>query len=141
MIPITNNTEKAIAALIYNHAYNQDPDSGWLANDEHSAPGFQETWLEWSRCLVQVLSEQPTASDEQVIEQARKRVDTSKVGHTWDTIWMQQLEEGDEYSTLTHETDVVMPLIRDFLVNPYNYVEVSFIEDDPAYRAYLEAPI
>lgn len=54
---------------------------------------------------------------------------------------MQQLEEGDEYSTLTHETDVVMPLIRDFLVNPYNYVEVSFIEDDPAYRAYLEAPI
>lgn len=141
MIPITENTTKAVAALIYNHAYNQDPDSGWLANDEQSAPGFVTDWLEWSTHLVHVLSEQLTATDEQVIEQARRRVDMKKVGHSWDTIWMQQTEEGDEYSTMTEETNVVMPLVRDFLEKPYNYVEVSFIEDDPAYLAYLEAPI
>jgi hypothetical protein len=141
MIPITEHTAKAVAALIYNHAYEQDPDSGWLANDEQSAPGFSMDWLEWSTHLVHVLSEQPTASDEQVIEQARQRVDVKKVGHSWNTIWMEQTEEGDRYSTITDETAVALPLVRDFLEKPYNYVEIDFIENDPAYLAYLEEPI
>jgi hypothetical protein len=141
MIPVTENTIKAVAALIYNHAYNQDPDTGWLAHDEHSAPGNEYSWLEWSKCLIEVLQEHPKASDEQVLDLAARRVDIRKASHSWNTIWMQQTETGDEYSTMTEETDIVLPLVRHFLEKPQNYVEISFIEGDPAYVAYLEAPI
>ncbi|MGH2478090.1 MAG: hypothetical protein ACRDHW_00325 [Ktedonobacteraceae bacterium] len=141
MIPVTEYTITAVAALIYNHAYNQDPDAGWLANDEHSAPGHAPQWLEWSKHLVQVLQEQPQASDEDTISQTKQRVDTHKVGSSWDTIWMHQTEKGDEYSTITYETDNALPLVRDFLQDPWKYVEVNFLENDPAYLAYLEAPV
>jgi hypothetical protein len=138
MIPITPNTIKAVAALIYNEAYHQDPDTGWLADDPHSEPGDASDWLAWTTQLVQVLAEQPEATDEEVLSLAQQRMN---VGHFWNTIWMQQTEDGDEYSTITEETHTVMPQVRDFLEEPYKYVEVSFIEDDPAYVAYLEAPL
>ncbi len=97
MIPVTDNTVMAVAALIYNHAYDQDPDTGWLAGDEHSAPGFESCWLEWSARLIEVLQEQPVLGDEQVLALAKRRVDTQKVGSDWNSIWMQQTEKGDEY--------------------------------------------
>ncbi len=132
MIPLTEYTVIAVAALIYNHAYEQDPDTGWLAGDQHSAPGHEACWLEWSRCLLHVLQEQPGASDEQVLALAAQRVDTSEVGVLWDTIPMDQ----DSYSTISHETDIAMPLVRDFLKRPGNYTEIRFLEDDPAYLAW-----
>ena len=138
MIPITENTARAVAALIYNEAYNQDPDSGWLAEDEQSVPGDAGDWLVWTACLLQVLQEQTEASDEEVLALAQQRMD---VGHSWNIIWMQQTEDGDEYSTITEETAIALPLVRHFLEEPHNYVEVRFIEDDPTYLAYLESPI
>jgi pullulanase/glycogen debranching enzyme len=137
MIPITENTILAVAALIYNEAYNQDPDTGWLAGDEHSAPGHERQWLEWSAQLIQALQQQPNANDEQVLALATSKVDWRKVGSGWDIIPMDQ----DSYSTITSETAPVMPLVRDFLEEPYKYVEVRFLERDPAYQAYLDAPI
>jgi hypothetical protein len=54
---------------------------------------------------------------------------------------MHQSEEGgDVYSTITEETENALPLVRDFLEHPYNAVEVRFIENDPAFLAYVEAP-
>jgi hypothetical protein len=141
MIPITDTTVAAVAALIYNHAYEQDPDTGWLADDESSAPANALAWLEWSARLLQALQEQPDASDEQLIGLARSRVDIDRAGYGWDSIWMQQSEDGDAYSTMTGETAVALPLVRDFLERPALYPESRFIDNDPAYRAYLEAPI
>lgn len=143
MIPITEHTIRAIAALVYNMAYEQDPDTGWLAHDEQSGPEppNKAEWLEWSRCLLHVLGKQPAFSDEYIIEQARLLVDTSKVGTFWNTIFMEQTEDGDRYSFITDETNLVMKAVRDFLENPYKYVECRFLEDDPEYLAYLEAPI
>lgn len=140
MIPITDNTIKAVAALIYNYAYDQDAGTGWMASDEHSAPGGEDCWLEWSACLLQALQEQPEATDEQILALAKQHVDTGKAGLLWDTIWMHQTEEGDEYSTITHETDVVMPIVRHFLEKPANYIEAEFLEGDPAWLAYWESP-
>lgn len=141
MIPITDHTITAVAALIYNAAYNQDPDTGWLADDPTSASGNKEAWLEWTKRLLEVMQEQPQASDEQILEQAAKRVDIKEAGTFWDTIWMQQTEDGDEYSTITKETDIQMPLVRDFLEYPSRYVEGAFLENDPVYLAWLEQPI
>jgi len=137
MIPITEKTITAVAALIYNNAYEQDPDTGWLADDEQSAPGHKLQWLEWSKQLLQTLQEQPDATDEQIIILAKQRVDTSKVGYSWDTIPVDQ----EHYSTISGETDITMPLVRDFLEHPFNYTEVNFIENDPAYLTYLDTPI
>lgn len=137
MIPITAHTVTAIAALIYNHAYNQDPDCGWLAGDASSAPGHEPQWLEWSTQLIGALREQPQATDEQILELAKSRVDIHKVGSGWDIIPMDQ----DSYSTITSETATVLPLVRDFLEEPMHYVEVAFLEVDPAYLSYLEEPI
>jgi hypothetical protein len=136
VIPITQSTITAVAALVYNHAYDQDPDCGWLADDGHSAPGRELQWLEWTTQLLKAMQEMPEASDEQVIALAKQRVDCSKVGHSWDTIPMDV-----EYSTISAETDVAMPLVRDFLDEPHKYAEVSFIEADPEYLAYLELPL
>jgi hypothetical protein len=86
MIPVTEHTITAVAALIYNHTYEQDPDTGWLANDEQSAPASSPAWLEWSSSLVHVLHEHADFSDEHVIALAKQRVDTSKVGYSWNTI-------------------------------------------------------
>ncbi|MBA2680071.1 MAG: hypothetical protein H0U76_16950 [Ktedonobacteraceae bacterium] len=141
MIPITDSTVTAVAALIYNEAYEQDPDTGWLAGDEHSSPVNSLHWLAWSASLIQSLQEQPEATDEQVLALARQCVDASNVGYGWDTIWMQQSEEGDVYSTITDETATALPLVRHFLEEPQNYTESSFIEGDSAYLAYLEAPL
>lgn len=137
MIPITSYTMKAVAALIYNSAYEQDPDTGWQADDEHSAPGDEANWLAWSACLIQALQEQ--ATDEQVLALAKSRMN-KRGSFGWNTIWMHQTEDGDRYSTMSSETNTVMPLVRDFLEKPENYVEISFIEDDPEYRLYLETP-
>jgi len=136
MIPITEKTITAVAALIYNYAYDQDPDTGWLANDEQSAPGHSLQWLEWSARLIEALQEHPEAADEQILATAKSRVDTRKVGHSWDTIPVD-----DGYSTISEETDQVMNIVRDFLEHPFNYTEVSFIESDPAYLTYLDTPI
>ncbi len=137
-IPVTEYTIRAVAALIYNHAYEQDPDTGWLADDEHSAPGGHgDDWLEWSKCLLHVLQEQPTASDEVVLALAAQRVDIRQAGAFWDTILMDQ----DTYSSMSKETAIILPLVRDFLVRPENYIEVRFLYDDPAYRAYMEEPL
>lgn len=141
MIPITENTTMAVAALIYNYAYDQDPDSGWCAGDESSAPGNSSDWLEWSTQLCRALQEKPKATDEQVIAVAKKNVNTNKAGIFWDTIWMTQSEEGDVYSSMSEETDNVMNIVRDFLHQPGKYVEVHFIENDLAYLAYLESPL
>jgi hypothetical protein len=85
---------------------------------------------------VKVIQENPEFTDEQVLDLARQR--TNETGaFAWDTIWMQQTEEGDEYSSITDETDNAMPLVKDFLENPDKYIESSFIQDDPAYLAYL----
>ena len=137
MIPVTDSTVTAIAALLYNNAYEQDPDTGWLADDEHSAPGHSLQWLEWSARLIQVLEEHPEFTDEQVLVLAEQRVDRSKVGSGWNIIPMDQ----DHYSTISDETRSAMPLVRHFLEEPDNYTESSFLENDPAYLAYLEAPI
>lgn len=139
MIPITENVIIAVAALIYNHAYEQDPDTGWLAGDEHSAPANSSHWLAWSANLIQSLQEEPEAAEEQVLARAARRGDKSLTG--WNTIWMQQSKEGDVYSTITDETARALPLVRHFLEKPYIYTEVSFIEDDSAYLVYLEAPL
>jgi len=136
MIPITKNTIEAVAALIYNYAYDQDPDCGWLADDEQSAPGHELQWLEWSRCLLEALQEQPEAPDEQVLATAKSRVDIQKVGHAWDTI---PVDEG--YLSMSEETNSVMNSVRHFLEHPSHYTEVSFIESDPVYLAYLESPV
>jgi hypothetical protein len=137
MIPITEHTITAVAALIYNAAYEQDPDSGWLANDETSAPGHEDSWLEWTKRLLEVMQEQPTASDEQIIETAARRVDVHEAGSFWNTIPMDQ----DNYSSITIETDRQMPLVRHFLEHPVLYTEVAFLAHDPVYLAYLEEPI
>lgn len=76
MIPITENTVAAVAALIYNYAYEQDPDTGWLAGDTHSAPAHEMQWVEWAARLLEVLREQPEATDEQILASAKRRVDT-----------------------------------------------------------------
>lgn len=136
MIPITKNTITAVAALIYNLAYDQDPDCGWLADDEQSAPGHSPQWLEWSARLLEALQEQPQADDEQILATAKGRVDIQKVGHSWDTI---PADEG--YLSMSEETDQVMNTVRHFLEYPFMYPEVSFIESDPEYLAYLESPI
>jgi hypothetical protein len=137
MIPITEHTITAVAALIYNEAYEQDPDTGWLAGDENSAPGHADSWLEWAKRLLEVMQEQPTASDKQIIETAKQRVDVREVGGDWNTIPMDQ----DNYSTITHETDIQMPIVHNFLEHPSGYTEVAFLERDPAYLAYLELPL
>src|SRR6266571_2795662 len=134
MIPITEKTVTAVAALIYNYAYDQEPDTGWLADDEHSAPGHELQWLEWSAQLLKALQEQPDTSDEQIITLAKQRVDSGKVGHGWDIIPMTD----EDYSTISQETNVVMNIVRDFLEHPFKYTEVSFIENDPAYLTYLD---
>ena len=141
MIPITENTITAVAALVYNHAYDQDPDCGWMADDPHSAPGNEVSWLEWSAKLVQTLQEHSEMSDKQLLAEASRHVDRSKAGYSWNTIFMHQTEEGDAYSTMTHETNIALPLVRDFLAHPDRYVEVEFLERDPVYLAYLESPI
>ncbi|HTI15180.1 MAG TPA: hypothetical protein VL461_11535 [Dictyobacter sp.] len=140
MIPITENTVTAVAALIYNDVYEQDPDSGWMANDENSGPANDDEWRAWARAIITVLQEQPEATDEQVIELASKRIDPKIVGYGWNIIWMQQTETGDEYSTMTEETKTAMYMVRDFLERPYMYVEESFLENDPAYITYLKEP-
>ena len=75
MIPITGYAAAAVAALIYTHAYDQDPDSGWRAGDPHSAPVPKASWREWSVKLLQVLQEQPDRSDEQLVELVKQRID------------------------------------------------------------------
>ena len=137
MIPVTEQTITAVAALVYNHAYDQDPDSGWVADDPHNAPGHEAPWCEWSAKLRQVLQEHPDVSDEQLLVEASQRVDIHKAGHGWDIIPLDQ----ETYSTITHETDIALLLVRHFLEHPTSYVEIAFLEHDPAYLAYLEAPI
>jgi hypothetical protein len=136
MIPITKNTIEAVAALIYNYAYDQDPDCGWLADDGQSAPGHELQWLEWSAQLLRALKEQPSADDEQILATAKSRVDILKVGHSWDTI-----PADEDYLSMSEETNSVMNSVRHFLEHPFLYPEISFIENDPEYLAYLEKPI
>ena len=87
--------------------------------------------------LLQVLQEHPDAPDEQIIAFAQQRVDIREAGHSWDIIPLDQ----ETYSTITHETDIALPLVRHFLEHPTSYVESAFLEHDPAYLAYLKAPI
>ena len=124
MIPITEYTVTAVAALIYNDAYDQDPDTGWIADDEHSALAHESCWVEWSSQLLHILREHPDASDEQVFVLAKQRVDTHKVGTGWDIIPMDQ----DSDSTISHETSILLPIIRHFLEQPNTYIESSFLE-------------
>jgi hypothetical protein len=77
------------------------------------------------------------ASDEQIIDLAKSRVDVRKVGTGWEMIRF----DDDTYTWMGKETDNLMPLVRDFLERPYQYIEATFLENDPEYQAYLDEPI
>ncbi|MBA2678050.1 MAG: hypothetical protein H0U76_06615 [Ktedonobacteraceae bacterium] len=87
-------------------------------------------------CFKLVAHHVGQATDEQVLDQAKRRVNTRKVGGGWNIIPMDQ----DIYSSITDETASVMTFVRHFLEEPGGYIEEKFLEKDPVYQAYLDAP-
>jgi len=124
---MTSRYSEAVAALLYNLIYDQDPDCGWTPDSSEPDPTYRAGFRGFAEALLQVLETDPEASDEEIVQKAVKRVDQSKAGFGWDFIAM---DEKLEY--LPKQAENYIEAVRSFLEWPELSAEGAFLgeEDD-----------
>jgi hypothetical protein len=117
---------EAVAALLYNLIYDQDPRCGWTPDSSEPDPAYRNVFLCFAEALLQVLAAaDPEAPDTEIVQKAVQRVDRQKAGHAWETIAIDE-----ELVSLPKEAESYVEAVRQFLENPLLSVEGEFLGEE-----------
>lgn len=123
---MTNLRIEAVAALLYNLIYDQDPGCGWTPTSSEPDPAYRNVFLCFAEALLQVLeTADPEASDAEIVQKAVQKVDRQKAGYAWETIAMDV-----ELVSLPKGAEEHIYAVRDFLEQPYMSAEGEFLSED-----------
>lgn len=123
---MTNLHIEAVAALLYNLIYDQDPGCGWTPDSSEPDPVSRNVFLCFAEALLQVLeTADPEASDAEIVQKTVQKVDRQKAGYSWEFIAMDE-----KVVSLPKKAEEHIYAVQDFLEQPYMSAEGEFLGEE-----------